>query len=131
MIHLQRTKSLPNYQRGIGRFTLLVFGLLGAATIFVAYNVLPFFYYYFELTNQIQSLVAAAGNNSDTEIRNKLMYHIKYMGIPAEPGDIKILRQDAYITISITYKEYFYVTWKGKDYDIHTFNLTATGEGPL
>jgi hypothetical protein len=118
-----------NAERGIGKLTLLVFGLLVFAVLFSAYHIAPFYYYYFELKNHMRTVIRVASTNSDQEVRQKLMYHIKKMQIPMDPEDLKIERDEGVMRISLAYDEVFYITWNEKDYDIHTFHFHAYEEG--
>ncbi|MCB0353222.1 MAG: DUF4845 domain-containing protein [Bdellovibrionales bacterium] len=130
MNHLTAKSSFCNKrpsrrEAGLSKWTVLVFGLLTVSVLFVAYHVLPFYYYYYELLNQINSLAEVASSNTDQEIRNKLYYHIKKMKIPVEKDEISIARYDNRIQISVEYDEVFYITFRDKDYDIHTFHFQA------
>jgi len=116
-------------EHGLGKLTALVFCSLIGGLLFVAYNVVPFYYYYFELTNQIQALVATADRNNDTAIRARVMQIIKELEIPAEERDVQIDRRDGRIAISVPYSEIFYVTLQGKDYDLYRFRFRASAEG--
>lgn len=114
--------------RGIGKLTLLVFGTIIGVAVYCGFQIIPFYYYYFELLNQMESAIRVASTNSDEEIRQKLMYHIKKMQMPIEPEDLKIYRYDGKMKISMQYDEVFFITWEDKDYDLHTFHFDATVE---
>ena len=79
----------------------------------------------------MEAACRVASEYNDKEIRTKLQYHIKKMQIPARPEDLKIYRGGGKISISLPYREVFYVSWKGKDYDIYVFNFNAKAEGKL
>jgi hypothetical protein len=115
--------------RGVGKLTLLVFGAIVGAGIYAAYHILPFYYCYFEITNQFEQAIKVASTYTDKEIRDKLLYHIKKLELPVEPEDLKIEREAGRMRISLPYEEVFYVTWQGKDYDLHTFEFHAYAEG--
>lgn len=116
-------------QSGIGKLTLLVFGALAAAVVYAGYHILPFYYCYYEISNQFEQIIRVASTEKDDEIRRRLMYHIKKLELPVEPGDLKIERDGRRMRISLPYQEVFYVSWGGKDYDIHTFDFHAYAEG--
>ena len=118
-------------QRGAGKLTTLVFGTLIFVTLFCAYNIMPFYYYFYELQNQFESHARVAQTFTDKEIRQKLLLLIRQMEIPAKPEDLKISRDNGMIRISMRYSEYFYVTFQGKDYDIHRFDFFAKAEAPI
>ncbi len=114
---------------GAGKLTLLVFGVLIAAGTFVAYHVMPFYYYYFELEQQMQQLTRVANIYSDKELRDKLATHMKRMEIPASVDEVKIERTGDYVRIGLQYQEVFSVYWKGTTYDLYTFDFNAYAEG--
>lgn len=115
--------------RGIGKLTLLVFGLLLAAIVYSAYRILPFYYYYFELVNHMEQVIKVASTETDQELRKKIVYHMKKMQIPASPEELKIVRDGNHMLISLKYEEIFYLTFRGKDYDIYKFKFDARAEG--
>lgn len=116
---------------GIGKFTFLVFGSLIAAVVFYGYNVGPFYYDYYEIVQQMESVIRVAQTEDDVSIRRKLMYHIKKLGLPVRPDELVIERGDRYMKISLPYREVFYVTYKGRDYILQTFDFNAHAEGPF
>lgn len=111
--------------RGIGKLTFLVFGTIIGALVYAGFQIIPFYYCYFEILNQMDSAVRVASTQSDQELRQKLLYHIKKLGIPVDPEDLQILRKDGSMKISLSYDEVFYITFQDKDYDIHVFHFDA------
>jgi hypothetical protein len=114
---------------GMSKLSVIIILLLTSIGLFVAYNVLPFYYYYYELVGQMQSLVEVAGSNTDQELRKKLEYHMKKMSIPADIEDVVIVRRPGHLTISLEYQEIFYITWKDQDIDLYVFPFVARVEG--
>ena len=126
------TAGLPlGEEQGASRLTILVFSVLMGAAIFVAYHVVPFYYYYFELTNQLNALVATAERSSDATIRAKVGGVLKALDIPAQERDVQIDRRDGVIAITVSYTEVFYLSFRGKDYDLYDFRFKATARGAL
>jgi|GEM_PF-638276 len=121
--------SSPAPQSGMSKLTMLIFGALVAAALYAAYHILPFYYYYYDLVNQMEQLIRVASTYSDKEIRDKLTYYIKRYEIPADPADLRIIREGKRMRISLPYSEVFYITWRGKDYDLYVFNFNAYAEG--
>jgi len=115
--------------RGASTITTVVFGAIAIVILYSAYHILPFYYYYFEVVNQMESVIRVASTNTDQEIRRKLDYHIKKMGIPAAPDDLRITRQANYMTIRLPYTETFVVRFGDKKYTIYTFDFIAEAEG--
>lgn len=120
-----------NSDSGIGNLTLLVFGSLVAVALYSAYHIIPFYYYYYELVNQMEAAVRVASVETDTELRKKLTYHIKKMELPVEPEELRIERGGDSIRISLRYSETFFVPWRGSYIDIYTFPFYAQAEGEL
>lgn len=116
-------------QAAVGKLTLFVFTVITALVVFVAYNVLPFYYYYFEIENQFQAAIRVASTEDDQAIREKLMYHIQKLQIPVEPDDLIIERMGGnHMRISLFWQEVFFITYQDKDYDIWTFDFHAEVE---
>lgn len=114
---------------GLGKFTVMFFGPLLFIVFYCAYHIVPFYYYYFELVNQMQSHIEVAGVNTDKELREKLNYHIEKLGIPVDPGELIIRRAGNRILFRLRYKEVFYIPWRGRDIDIKVFPFDAQAEG--
>jgi len=108
-------------ESGLGKLTLLIFGTLTFIAAYCLYHIIPFYYYYYELQNQMLSLSRVASTHTDAEIRTKLMYHIKKMEIPVSGDQIRISREGQNIKMRVSYEEVFYVPFRGEYYDIHTF----------
>ena len=113
---------------GVGKLTLLVFGALIGAVVYAGYCIMPFYYSYWELQNQMKSAIRVADQNTDQEIRQKLIYHIKKQQIPADLSDLTIERFDRRMRIHLPYSEVFYISWNGKDYDLYVFDFVAQAE---
>ena len=120
--------SRKSPQSGIGKITLLVFGLITAAVVYSGYCILPFFYSYYELQNQMDSVMRIGSTLSDAEIREKIWFHVAHLEIPVEPADLKVSREYGMLRVSLEYDEIFFITWQGKDHDLHTFHFHAYSE---
>lgn len=126
MISRYSTASIRRQQGGLGRWTALIFLTITGLVVWIGYNVLPFYYCYYELLNQFEQHAKVASMYTDAEIREKLMYHIRKLEIPIDkPEDLLINRDGRTMQIRLKYKEIFYITWKGKDYDLYIFPFDA------
>jgi hypothetical protein len=114
---------------GIGKFTFLVFGSLVAGVIYVAYAVGPFFYYFYELENHFAACIRVASSYSDKELREKILYQLKWLDIPADAEDLKIERESGVMRISLPYEEVWIIEWQGREHEIYKFKFTAFAEG--
>ena len=119
---MNHPRILPS-QSGLSKLTVIIFSTLIGVVVYCTYEILPFYYYYYELENQVVSITRVASTIPDKEIRRRLMYHIKKMGIPLEPEEIHIARQNNRIQISFEYSEVFSIEWDGEEKEIHTFDF--------
>jgi hypothetical protein len=120
-----------NYRssKGVSVITVLVFGVICGIVGYIGYNVFPFYYYYYELQNNMESAIKVADEYDDIEIRKKLLAQIKRLGIPADTNNLSINRSNSYLEISLPYEEVFYITYRGKEYDLWTFKFFASAKG--
>lgn len=118
--------STKTNESAASRLTLIIFGLIFGSAFYAAYSIIPFFYYYYDLQNQMEAMARLAGEFSDKEIREKLKYHMKKMDIPADISDVIITRDSGVIKISLDYLEVFEITLLDKDYTIYEFPLQAS-----
>ena len=116
-------------ERGVGSLTLLVFGLIFAAIVYVGFEVLPFFYYYYDLQNQMESMVRVASEENDETIRKRLLYYIHKYQMPVRDEQLRVYRSGGKIYLDLEYREVFYVSFKGKDYNLRVFPFHAHAEG--
>jgi hypothetical protein len=118
-------------EAGAGRLTVLVFGALVTALIFVGYQVIPFYYYYFEFKNQLQGLVSGADRHNDVAMRSKVVRIMEQLEIPATEREVQIDRRDGSLGITVPYTEILYFSFRGKDYDLYEFRFRASAQGAL
>ncbi|MGI6524196.1 MAG: hypothetical protein ACOX2O_02740 [Bdellovibrionota bacterium] len=114
---------------GIGKLTLLVFGVIIAATLFIANQVVPIWYYHLELANQMEQLARVGSNFSDREIRSKLRTHLRNGDIPATENDLVIRRYGDDVTLSLKYEEGVFIPWRGEEHEVHTFKFHIVTDG--
>jgi len=121
-------------EQGIGKITFLVFATLICAAIYTGFRVLPFYYYYYELRNQMEAAIRVSSSETDEEIRKKLNYHIRKMDLPVGSNEelreaLRIDHEGDRMRISLSYTEIFDVDFMGKNYVIRKFNFTAQAGG--
>lgn len=115
---------------GASKLTWFVFLSIFGALFFCAYKIIPFYYYFFEMQNQMEQVIKLASTENDQVIRKKLEYHIKSNELPVKLEDLKIAREGQTIKVSLDYSEIFYISFRGKDYDLHEFKFHAFASGP-
>ncbi|RMD86729.1 MAG: hypothetical protein D6808_02685 [Candidatus Dadabacteria bacterium] len=97
---------------GIGKYTAIVFSLIGFAVCYLLYATVPLYYYYYDLVNSVTVIGEWGDRYSDKEIRDKIMKEINRLGIPASKKDIKIYRKSGgSLRITIPYTEEVYLPW--------------------
>ena len=127
---LRRSTSPPNIY-GASKLTTFVFLTIFGVAFFCAYKIVPFYYYFFEIQNQMEQVIRVASTENDKEIRKKLEYHIKANELPVKMEDLKIVREGRTIKVSLKYSEIFYITFRAKDYDLYEFKFNAFASGPF
>jgi hypothetical protein len=116
-------------QEGLSKITVLVFLPLLVLSIYCSYHIIPFYYDYYELQNQMDSLVRVSSMNTDQEIRDKLAAHLKRTNLPVTIEDFKFERYGESMRISVSYDEIFFISFQGEDIELYTFHFDAIAEG--
>jgi len=120
-------------ENGLNRLGVLFFLLFVLVVGFTSWQIIPFYYYYYELIGTMESQADKASVFTDREIREVLNIKIRKLEIPIEDkDDLKIHRFNNKIIIELEYEEVFYVDL-GEDrvYDIHVFKFNPRVERPL
>ena len=112
--------------KGYTRPIIIMLSIIAFLIILILYKIIPLYYYYFEIKNQMITLSKDAAIKTDLEIKEKLHEQIKYLQIPATKDDIAIQRSGAKIKITIKYKEVIYFAINNKDYDLFVLNFSPT-----
>ena len=102
--------------KGYTRPIIIMLSIIAFLIILILYKIIPLYYYYFEIKNQMITLSKDAAIKTDLEIKEKLHEQIKYLQIPATKDDIAIQRSGAKIKITIN----------NKDYDLFVLNFSPT-----
>jgi Domain of unknown function (DUF4845) len=118
-------------ERGAGWLTLVVFGSIIGVVGYLAYNVLPFYYYYYELQNQFEATIRTASMETDVDIRRRLTRRMQEMEIPADPEDLLIERDGGRMRIRLKYTEVFRIPWGDEDREVRRFDFDAYAEGDI
>ena len=109
-------------EKGMGRAATLFILAIAACIFYSAYQVLPFYYYYYEIQGQFDAQVKVGYDRSDREIREFLMEQIDKLELPIDDErDLVIRRVHEELTIELEYEEVFWISLGDKDYRIWTF----------
>ena len=102
-----RRSRFRSSEKGLGKYTVIFFGTIFGITAYLAYQILPFYYYYYELQAHFDQIVRVASAETEESIRKKLGDHMKWMEIPADINDVNISRGPKSVQLSLSYSEYF------------------------
>lgn len=115
---------------GYTQLGLLLSLIFGGVIFYFCWQVVPFYYYYYDLQGLMQAQANKAQVLTDVQIRENLMEHIEKIGIPIDrEDDLIINRSHNLISISLDYSEVLYVDL-GEDrvYDLHIFHFQPHAE---
>ncbi len=110
--------------RGISRIGLLFFLLIFSSALYLGFQIIPFYYYYYEFLGVMESQADKASVFSDAQIRKVLLKKIKELELPiGDPDELKINRFGGKIIIDLSYQEVLYIDIGEKTYDLHVFKF--------
>jgi cell division protein FtsL len=117
-------------EMGFGSLGSLFFVFIILLVVFVASQVIPFYYSYYEINGLMQAQANISSELSDRDIRRNITQEIKKLNLPVNPEeDLKINRTNGGIVIDLYYQEVLYVDFgNGYDYDLWTFTFNPRGE---
>jgi hypothetical protein len=109
----------------IGKLLLiLVLSTIG----WLSYNVIPIFYSYLELDNQLTSISEVGDELTDGEIRQRISKQLKILQIPAVIDDVYIDRYRDSVSISLVYSEDLYFSAFGREVKLWQFDFEISTE---
>lgn len=117
-------------QRGVSNLGVLLLALIIGSFVYVGAQVFPYYYGYWELQAQFESMVEKAAIKKDSEIFDYLVDQMRVNGVNAERTDLKVKRQGKRISIDLEYTET--LTLRLGDYwekDVHVFEFNPYAEG--
>lgn len=123
-------------EAGLSRLGVLIVILVLATSVFVGYQVFPFYYYYYEIQGLLEAQAKKASVFSDGEIRKNILERVKKLEIPLEdPDSLKINRFDGKIVIEFEYDEVLFLDLSTPDqdrvYDLYTFHFVPRAEATI
>ncbi|HMO18664.1 MAG TPA: DUF4845 domain-containing protein [Oligoflexia bacterium] len=130
--HIKEVKSV-SCSRGISTLGTLILLFILVSCVFSAFQIIPFYYSFYEIQGLMQAQADKAQVINDTEMRRTLSREMKKLNIPADPEeDLKINRYSGKIVLELSYEEVFFVDFGGGyDFDIWTFKFNPRGEAKL
>ncbi len=118
-------RSRRTLERGGGRLKAIVWLLILAAGVYVAFKIVPIYLANYQLQDKMQTEArfATVNHRTDDELRDVIYREIRDRDIPARREDIKILENtQRTVRLSVDYA----VTVDLKLYELHLrFNPTA------
>lgn len=105
-------------------FLLAVIGLF----VHVGFRLCPIYYSYFELHNQMSSLIRVADELKDSEIRRRIEEQLKSLKIPADISDVRIERRAQTMLLSLDYVEILTLGFGDYKFDVWKFNFLCKVE---
>lgn len=113
-------------QIGATKLSTLFFAIVFGVTVYFGFQVLPYFYNYFAIENEMAAQARKASINSPEKIRKYLLKKIRQMKIPMEnESDLKLYFEGENVRIELDYTEYMYFEWDDEIYDLYEFNFEA------
>lgn len=120
----------------MSRLGVLIVVLVIATSVFVGYQVFPFYYYFYEVQGLLEAQAQKASVFSDGEIRKTILEKVRKLEIPLEdPDSLKINRFDGKIVIEFEYDEVLFIDLSTPDqdrvYDLYTFHFVPRAEATI
>jgi hypothetical protein len=96
----------------------------------IAYQVVPWYYYYFNLRNQMATIIKNGAIESDEELKVKLAAMVAEVGIKSRSRDFVIERSSDAIRARLRYTERCAVSLMGRRIELFSmdFNLSANSK---
>ena len=121
--------KINNKESGVSNLGYLLTILVVLATVFSSYQILPFYYSYYELLGEMDAKAVMASELTDSKIIEGVKNVIRKNNIPVDVSELKINRFDDKIIISLSYQEVFFIDFgNGYDYDLWVFNFNPKVE---
>lgn len=117
--------------RGASTLTWMIFALVLGAIVYLLSKILPIYYSYYELENQMRAMIRVADQNTDEQIRKMLGDQMKVLKIPAEIEDVKIQRGSRTMLIELSYTEWLEVPLGSTYYELWEFDFDLRVEDDL
>ncbi len=123
--------ALRRTVRGASTLTWMIFALVLGAIVYLLSKILPIYYSYYELENQMRAMIRVADQNTDEQIRKMLGDQMKVLKIPAEIEDVKIQRGSRTMLIELSYTEWLEVPLGSTYYELWEFDFDLRVEDDL
>ena len=124
-------KEGTGWEQGRSLAVTAVGAFLAVVTGFFVYQLIPLYYYYFDLQNHMRRVIPTAAVETDEEIRRSLMAVIKRHGISCGDRDLQVSRGDGTMEISLRYSETVRVGLFGKELPLFSLNFDASAKGSV
>jgi len=118
-------------EQGKGLLVTAVAVAVSLVAGFLAYRLVPLYYYYFDLQNHMRRAIASAAVETDEEIRRSLMSVIRRHGISCGERDLQVNREGDTIGVALRYSEGLRVALFGKEITLGTLDFDASAKGKI
>ena len=124
-------KSVEGWEQGKSMLVTAVAVVVSLVAGFLAYRLVPLYYYYFDLQNHMRRAIVSASVETDEEIRRSLMSVIRRHGISCGERDLQVVRDGDTIGVSLHYTEGLRVSLFGKEITLQSLDFDASAKGKI
>ena len=120
----RRAESIKSSQKGAGWLTFFVFSaIVGCATWYI-FQLIPIQYKYYELENAMHSIARISKDQTDEELRKRLIAQMKDIGTPGDYSTLSMDRSGFEIRIQYAYSQVIAITVFGHRKVLQSFSFT-------
>lgn len=121
---MARAVRFPD-EHGVSKLGFCFFLAIVGSLVWVGFQVLPFYYDYYEVLGLMEEQASKSGILTDMEMRDTILKRIHKLGIPiGHDENLKIVRQGSHTRIEFQYKEVLDVDFgHGRYYKLWVFDF--------
>ncbi|HMO02727.1 MAG TPA: hypothetical protein PKD37_07045 [Oligoflexia bacterium] len=116
---------------GLGSLATFILFVVVGSCVYLGYKIIPIFYNYYELQNQMDQMVRTADVLSNNEILTRIKKIVQEYNIPVKEENITVDRSHDRIILKAAWSDDLAISWKDKEYLLQTFYFEAISEGVL
>jgi hypothetical protein len=128
----RNSSSAVASQKGASWLSIIIFGLIVWAGSWYLFHLIPIYYRYYELENAFRGMSKVANELNDKEIRKRLLFQMKDIGVPGDITQVHTERLPNSLRIQYSYYEDITFTFGDHSWLIQDFNFELDiNEEPL